>query len=58
MTKFTLVTTAIFYNISYKGFCHYEEQEEYQGETKYEHGTGIGEGEGMEDASKEIEFEE
>lgn len=56
--KFGLITTGIFYNLSYRGFCHYEEQEEIEGETEYQHGTGVGEGKGLEDASKEIEFEE
>lgn len=47
MSKFMLITSAIFYNISYKGFCHLDDEEdgeEIEGDTKYEHGTGVGEG--------------
>jgi len=47
-----LIITGIFYNLSYKGFCHFEEVEDIEGETEYNHGTGVGEGKGMEDASK------
>jgi len=52
MFKFMLIITGIFYNLSYKGFCHFEEVEDIEGETEYNHGTGVGEGKGMEDASK------
>eukprot|EP01015_Nassula_variabilis_P003581 TRINITY_DN1241_c0_g2_i5.p1 TRINITY_DN1241_c0_g2~~TRINITY_DN1241_c0_g2_i5.p1 ORF type:complete len:1010 (-),score=318.66 TRINITY_DN1241_c0_g2_i5:37-3066(-) len=65
LNKFEYLMTSVFINLSYKGFCSAEEVEndgDNQGEGddsgKLVDGTGIGEGQGVQNVSKQIEFEE
>lgn len=64
-SKFMNLLSIILYNLVYKGFCQPKNQTEEEAgsddeDGKYEmrDGTGIGEGKGQENVSKDIEFEE
>ena len=62
--KLSSLISLILSNLFYKGFCHTssenepKERPENEEEGDYVEGTGIGEGKGQENVSKEIEFEE
>ena len=63
LDKFNYLVSTVVYNLTYKGFCSPPGQEgdddgDGKGDFKAADGTGIGEGQGMENVSKEIEFEE
>lgn len=64
VTKLAYVTTSVFLGLSTDGFCTQEECEDGAtdgqdgGEFKESEGTGIGEGQGKMDVSKEIEDED
>lgn len=64
VTKLAYVTTSVFLGLSMDGFCTQEECEDGAtdgqdgGEFKESEGTGIGEGQGKMDVSKEIEDED
>ncbi|KAL4485768.1 hypothetical protein ABPG72_012308 [Tetrahymena utriculariae] len=64
-SKFMNLLGIIFYNLVYKGFCQPKNQgdegagsDDEDGKYEMKDGTGIGEGKGQENVSKEIEFEE
>lgn len=65
--KFSYLISVMLMNVFFKGFCHPDKQgdgangegeDENQGTTDYNTGTGVGEGKGMQNISKEIEYEE
>ncbi len=45
-------------NLYYKGFCLTEEEKGEEGGMEFMDGTGVGEGQGQNNISKEIEYEE
>ncbi|EGR30434.1 type a von willebrand factor domain protein [Ichthyophthirius multifiliis] len=65
-SKLLELTSVIFYNLFYKGFCQPKnnngdqegETDDEEGKYEFKEGTGIGEGKGKENVTKEIEFEE
>jgi len=64
-SKLSSIISIILSNVFYKGFCHKKtdlepekNDENTEENTEFMEGTGIGEGEGKENVSKEIEFEE
>ena len=63
-SKLSYIISIILSNLFYKGFCHArndkenEKNAENDENTDFIEGTGIGEGQGQENISKEIEFEE
>lgn len=60
LTRYLYLTTKIFHNLIYKGFCSTEAapEPEQGDEEEYDYGTGIGEGKGDENANENYEFEE
>ena len=65
LNRLQYMVSNVVYNIIYKGFCKVDNQDENNDDNKsddndydFTDGTGIGEGKGKENVSKEIEFEE
>ncbi|TIA99817.1 hypothetical protein E3P84_02013 [Wallemia ichthyophaga] len=60
--KFALILASTFLSVAEKGFCKPDEMDDgedgEQGEGKLEEGTGLGEGEGAENISNQIQNEE
>ena len=62
--KLSSLISLILTNLFYKGFCHAkpengpQDNQENDENTEFIEGTGIGEGQGQENISKEIEYEE